>query len=116
MDPWIGGSPRRLVIQHSLTLFVLDYFPFRRIATAVTLVAFFFSFSTHITVTLIASLLSFLAALLTLIAFAIDIAFFALVQHEVKELGIETTTKPGPGSSIPPFFSSLMEDQTHFHL
>ncbi|KAF8811895.1 pali-domain-containing protein [Phlegmacium glaucopus] len=67
------------------------------VATAATLVAFFLSLSTHITVTLIASLVSFLAALLTLIAFAIDIALFALVNHEMDRLGAGTTTKTGPG-------------------
>jgi hypothetical protein len=53
------------------------------VATAVTFIAFCMSFSTHHMVTLLASLTSFLAALLTLIAFAIDIALYALVHHEV---------------------------------
>jgi hypothetical protein len=67
------------------------------VATVVTAIAFLFSLSTHITVTLIASLFSFLAALLTLIAFAIDIALFALVMHEMERLGTGVTTKAGPG-------------------
>ncbi|KAF8203319.1 hypothetical protein BJ912DRAFT_1138359 [Pholiota molesta] len=67
------------------------------IAAAVTFIAFLLSFSTHITVTLIASLLSFTAALITLIAFAIDIALFALVKHAVSGLGIGATTKTAPG-------------------
>ncbi|KAJ7682861.1 SUR7/PalI family-domain-containing protein [Mycena rosella] len=56
------------------------------VATAVTFIAFLLSFSTHHMVTLAASLVSFLAALLTLIAFAIDIALFAFVHHEIKKL------------------------------
>jgi ABC-type nickel/cobalt efflux system permease component RcnA len=63
----------------------------------VSFIALLFSFSTHITFTLIASLLSFLAALLTLIAFAIDIALFAFVKHEVGTLNnsdFNTNTAP----------------------
>jgi hypothetical protein len=56
------------------------------VATAVTFIAFLMSFSTHHMVTLLASLTSFLAALLTLIAFAIDIALYALVHHEIGKL------------------------------
>jgi len=56
------------------------------VATAVTFVAFCMSFSAHHVVTLAASLTSFLAAFLTLIAFAIDIALFAFVHHEVGKL------------------------------
>ncbi|KAF7345080.1 hypothetical protein MVEN_01671500 [Mycena venus] len=56
------------------------------VATAVTAIAFAMSFSTHHMVTLLASLTSFLAALLTLIAFAIDIALFAFVHHEIGKL------------------------------
>lgn len=56
------------------------------VATVVTFVAFCMSFSTHHLVTLLASLTSFLAALLTLIAFAIDIALYAFVHHEIKKL------------------------------
>jgi hypothetical protein len=44
------------------------------------------SFSTHVTVTLLASVASFLAATLTFIAFALDIALFARVKHEIKKL------------------------------
>ncbi|KAJ7088547.1 hypothetical protein C8R43DRAFT_1050722 [Mycena crocata] len=56
------------------------------VATAVTFVAFCLSFSSHHLVTLIASLTSFLAAALTLIAFAIDIALYAFVKHEIGKL------------------------------
>lgn len=68
------------------------------VATAVTFIAFLLSFSTHISVTLISSLVSFLAAFLTLIAFAIDIALFAFVHHEagkVNDVGADTNTAPG---------------------
>jgi len=64
------------------------------VAAIVTFFAFLFSLSTHLVVTLIASLLAFLAALLTLIAFAIDIALLVLVQHELNRIGTGTTTKP----------------------
>ncbi|KAI3612762.1 hypothetical protein WG66_014751 [Moniliophthora roreri] len=68
------------------------------VATAVTFVAFLFSFSTHVTVTLISSLLSFLAALLTLIAFCADIALYAFVHHEAKKVNdIEADTNTAPG-------------------
>jgi len=68
-------------------------------ATAVTFVALLLSFSSHITVTLVASLVSFLAALLTLIAFAIDIALYVLVRHQMNNLNINANTNTAPGSS-----------------
>jgi len=68
------------------------------VATAVTFIALLFSCSTHVTVTLIASLLSFLAALLTLIAFAIDIALYAFLHHEVGEISsLQGSTITAPG-------------------
>ena len=67
------------------------------VAAAVSFVALLLSFSTHLTVTLLASLVSFLAALITLIAFAIDIAFFALVKHEMNNLDDRANTNTGPG-------------------
>ncbi|KZP08884.1 pali-domain-containing protein [Athelia psychrophila] len=65
------------------------------VATGVTFIALLLSFSTHVTVTLLSSLVSFLAALITLIAFAIDIALFAYVKHKMR--GIDQSTKTGPG-------------------
>ncbi|KAJ7468673.1 hypothetical protein FB451DRAFT_1256948 [Mycena latifolia] len=62
------------------------------VAAAVTFIAFCMSFSTHHLVTLLASLVSFLAAALTLIAFAIDIALYAFVHHEMEKLAGKTTT------------------------
>jgi len=68
------------------------------VATAVAFVALLLSFSSHITVTLLASIVSFLAALLTLIAFAIDIALYAFVKHEMRKLvGVGPNTLTGPG-------------------
>jgi len=67
------------------------------VAAAVTFVALLLSFSQHITVTLVASLMSFLAAILTLIAFAIDIALFVYVRHEFDKFLDGSKTKTGPG-------------------
>jgi hypothetical protein len=67
-------------------------------ATAVAFVALLLSCSTHITVTLLASIVSFVAALITLIAFAIDIALYAFVKHEMKKLvDVSPNTVTGPG-------------------
>lgn len=62
-----------------------------------------------------ASLVSFLAALLTLIAFAINIALYAYVKHELGTLNISETTITGPGwflfffLSISPRISTLRQ-------
>ena len=67
-------------------------------ATGVTFIALLLSLSTHVTFTLLASLASFLAALLTLIAFAIDIALYAWVKHQMGKLdGVGSTTDTAPG-------------------
>ncbi|KAI0742486.1 hypothetical protein C8Q80DRAFT_1109547 [Daedaleopsis nitida] len=67
------------------------------VAAGVTLVAFALSLSSHVTMTLLASLTSFLAALLTLIAFAVDIALYAFVKHESGKLsGVSSNTDTGP--------------------
>ncbi|KAG1740181.1 uncharacterized protein EDB91DRAFT_1053405 [Suillus paluster] len=67
------------------------------VAASVAFVALLLSISQHITITLVASLVSFLAALLTLIAFAINIALYAYVKHEMGTLNIDATTVTGPG-------------------
>jgi hypothetical protein len=54
--------------------------------------------------TLIASLVSFLAALVTLVAFAIDIALFARVRHEMRGLGVDANTNTAPGLSPNDYF------------
>lgn len=64
------------------------------IATIVIFLAFLLSFSTHLTVLLVASLFSFLGALFTLIVFAIDIALFVRVKAQMHDIG--GSTKPGP--------------------
>jgi len=67
------------------------------IATAVILVALLLSFSTHLTVTLVASLMCFLGAVLTLIAFSIDIALFAYVKSKMNNIpDVQENTQPGP--------------------
>jgi hypothetical protein len=56
------------------------------VAAGVTFIALLFSLSSHVTLALFASLLSFIAALLTLIAFAIDIALYIIVHDRVQRL------------------------------
>jgi hypothetical protein len=69
----------------------------------VTFIAFLFSFSSHLTLTLIASLLSFVAALLTLIAFLIDIALYTVVRNKVRNLdGVQARSVAAPGTTTPP--------------
>jgi len=67
------------------------------VATVVIFFAFVLSFSTHTTVTLVSSLMSFLAALIVLIAFAIDIALFAYLKHQTDKLNVGTQTVTAPG-------------------
>ncbi|KAH7925007.1 pali-domain-containing protein [Leucogyrophana mollusca] len=67
------------------------------VATVVTFIALLLSFSQHITVTLAASLVSFLAAVITLIAFAIDIALYAYTKDQMNKLNIGASTITGPG-------------------
>lgn len=67
------------------------------VAAGVTLIALAMSFSQHITVTLVSSLVSFLAALLTLIAFAIDIALYAYFKNQMGNLISDESTITGPG-------------------
>ncbi|KAK0478849.1 hypothetical protein IW261DRAFT_1481227 [Armillaria novae-zelandiae] len=64
----------------------------------VTFIALLMSFSQHVTVTLLASITSFLAAFLTLIAFACDIALLVYLKHQVNKLNdLDPSTKGGPG-------------------
>ncbi|KAF7974414.1 hypothetical protein HWV62_12272 [Athelia sp. TMB] len=65
------------------------------VAAGVTFIALLLSFSTHVTVTLLASLVSALAALITLIAFAIDIALYAYVKDKLRHIDHNTHTGPG---------------------
>lgn len=46
--------------------------------------------------------MSFLAALLTLIAFAIDIALYAFIKHQMNKIGnVKANTNTAPGTSLP---------------
>ncbi|KAH9978214.1 hypothetical protein BGW80DRAFT_1249775 [Lactifluus volemus] len=56
------------------------------VAAGVTFIALLFSCSSHFTLNLLASLISFVAALLTLIAFAIDIALYTIVHNKVRSV------------------------------
>ncbi|KAG2363568.1 hypothetical protein BDR07DRAFT_909603 [Suillus spraguei] len=75
------------------------------VATGVAFTALLLSLSQHITATLVASPVSFLTALLILIAFAINIALYAHVKHELGKLDISEMTVTGPGSFL--FFLNL---------
>ncbi|KAH7911876.1 actin cortical patch SUR7/pH-response regulator pali [Hygrophoropsis aurantiaca] len=66
------------------------------VALVVTFIALLLSFSQHVTVTLAASLVSFLAAVLTLIAFAIDIALYAYTKDQMNKLNVGASTITGP--------------------
>ncbi|KAF8491958.1 hypothetical protein JB92DRAFT_2797328 [Gautieria morchelliformis] len=67
-------------------------------ATGIIFIALLSAMSTHLTVMLVASLLSFLAALVTLVAFAIDIVLFALTKERIHNLrGVASNTDAGPG-------------------
>ncbi|KNZ77322.1 hypothetical protein J132_05750 [Termitomyces sp. J132] len=68
------------------------------VAAGVAFVAFLLSLSTHHVVTLVASLFAFLASALALIAFAIDIALFVFLRHQVDILpNIDAKTTIGVG-------------------
>jgi len=67
------------------------------IATGVTVIALCLSFSSHLLVTLVTSLVAFLAAVMHLISFFVMIALFAHVKSKVNGLDIEASTKPSSG-------------------
>ncbi|CAE6437550.1 unnamed protein product [Rhizoctonia solani] len=68
------------------------------ISAVIIFVALLLSFSQHLTVTLFASLTSFLAAFFVLIAFLCDIALFAYLKRRASKLdNVVASTKPGPG-------------------
>ena len=99
---WTRGLAVHPVGMDSLTFaeYYLANFKWSPSATGVIFIALLLSLSSHITVTLLASIVSFLAALITLIAFAIDIALFAFVKHEMKKLtGVRSNTNTAPGQS-----------------
>ena len=54
---------------------------------------------------ILASLVAFIAALLTLIAFAIDIALYIIVRDKVHRLSdVQVRTVPAPGTTAKTFF------------
>ncbi|KAH7335551.1 pali-domain-containing protein [Rhizoctonia solani] len=68
------------------------------ISAVIIFIALLLSFSQHLTVTLFASLTSFLAAFFVLIAFLCDIALFAYLKRRTSKLdNAVPSTKPGPG-------------------
>lgn len=77
-------------------------FPQSPTATVVSLLAAALALSEHITVALFATLTAWIASLITVIAFIIDIALFAWTKHQFKKLGVEANTKTGPGKNSNP--------------
>jgi len=68
------------------------------IATAVTFAALVMSLIPSVFIMLLGALTSWLAALLTLIAFFCDIALFAYFKNKMNDInGAQPDTKPGPG-------------------
>jgi len=69
----------------------------RCLATGVILVALFLALARNTALTIVSSFVSFLAAVVTLIAFAIDLALYLYVRKQTKKLGVEgTNTDAGP--------------------
>ncbi|KAF9813678.1 hypothetical protein IEO21_05449 [Rhodonia placenta] len=67
------------------------------VAAGMSLIALLFSLSAHMTARLLAALAAFLASIITLIAFATDIALFAYVKEKASKLdGTTTTTDTAP--------------------
>ena len=75
-----------------------------------TFIALLFSLSSHVTLALFSIILSFIAAFLTLIAFAIDIALYIIVHDRVQRIldgQVRTVAAPGMAK---PFFLFLSVD------
>ena len=63
-----------------------------------------------------ASFLSFIAALLTLVAIAIDIALYTVIHDRVHSLGdVQVRSVAAPGTAEPPRFSLLGIADTWFN-
>ena len=76
-----------------------------------TFIALLFSLSSHVTLALFSIILSFIAAFLTLIAFAIDIALYIIVHDRVQRiLDGQVRTVAAPGMAKPFFLSPLSVD------
>lgn len=83
------------------------------VALVVAVVAFALSFAQHLLVMLIASFVHFLAFLLTLIAFAIQIALYVHTKTQVHKVADVASVMPGPAFyltliSIPLLFFSAL--------
>jgi len=66
------------------------------VATGFILFALSMSFSEHLGMLLIASLMSFMGALVTIIFMAINIALYVYVRSKAKHLGVSENTNFGP--------------------
>ena len=76
-----------------------------------TFIALLFSLSSHVTLALFSIILSFIAAFLTLIAFAIDIALYIIVHDRVQRiLDGQVRTVAAPGMAKPFFLFPLSVD------
>ncbi|KZT05027.1 uncharacterized protein LAESUDRAFT_760494 [Laetiporus sulphureus 93-53] len=68
------------------------------VAAGVTLIAFLLSLSAHVTMILLTSLATFVGGVITLVAFAVDIALLAYVKHEMGQLAdVSVAVNPAPG-------------------
>jgi hypothetical protein len=84
-------------------------------AAVVTFIALLFSLSLRVTLALFASLLSFIAGLVTLTAFAFDIALFIDVRDKARQgrqgfldPRVRYVVAPGPGTAMTsPFLLSV---------
>lgn len=88
------------------------------VAAGMSLIALLFSLSAHMTARLLAALAAFLASIITLIAFATDIALFAYVKEKASKLdGTTTTTDTAPGTLSAPLHSlcSVSQKDGHSH-
>ena len=76
-----------------------------------TFIALLFSLSSHVTLALFSIIFSFIAAFLTLIAFAIDIALYIIVHDRVQRiLDRQVRTVAAPGMAKPFFLFPLSVD------
>lgn len=110
MDSWASHSSSRYVsflsLQRNSTrlqtlvskiLIVKSY-----TAAVVSLLAVILALSQHLTIALWATLVAWLAGLITFIAFLCDVVLFAHTRTQFKKLNLGTRTIPGPGK---PYFS-----------
>jgi hypothetical protein len=71
------------------------------LATAFAFIAFLLAFGKGSTLMLFTYIVTFFAAFLTLVAFAIDIALYAYASNQLADLdGISSHTLTGPGKAL----------------